>query len=421
MEIPKVKTGKLLGHLKDYVGNPLFYLKKQHAEYGDIFKFRLAYRYLHVTKNPDHIQHILRDNHRNYRKSLAYRKLKLLLGNGLFTNEGESWLKQRRLAQPSFHQKKISNYEQEMLDITQQHLKCWQDKKQVDLLSEMTTLTLKIISKTLLGVSLDKEGRSVEQHLPFALSFMMKRVTSSINSPMWWPSQKNKQYKKGVMNMNNLIERLIEKKRRETNGEDLLSMLIKARDETTGEGMTNKQLRDEVLTFFLAGHETTAITMVWAVFYIETNEKVKQKLLSQLEKGNYLENVVKETMRMVSPIWVLGRESLDEDRLGDYTLGKKESIIFSPYLVHHDERYWDSPEEFLPERFESPLLHEYCYFPFGAGPRVCIGNHFAMMEAKVILREIYKQHKIQLDNTEHPGFDFSLTLRPQQNLWVNLM
>lgn len=415
---------KLLGALKTYVAQPIDYLERQIEEHGDVFKFRLAHRYLIVTNNPDHIQYILQTNHRNYKKSLAYRKLKLLLGNGLFTNEGESWLTQRRIAQPAFHKERINNYLQTMKLYANEMVERWTEQKEVDLLHESTHVTLQIISKTLLGLDLSTEGKVVEENLPSALSYMMKRVTSSVNKPMWWPSKDIKSFKSSVKQMNDLIENLVNEKRKDNEGDDLLSWLVRLEDEETGEKMNNQQLRDEVITFFLAGHETSAIALSWTIYYIEKNPEVKRRLLTELKgkdltleslrKLKYLTNVISESLRVVSPIWILGREALADDSIGGYPIKKGDSIIFSPYLVHRNESYWHKPLDFNPDRFEKRVeSHPFSYFPFGGGPRLCIGNNFAMMELQVLLVTIYQNIDVTMLNKAFPEFDFSLTLRPK--------
>lgn len=432
-KIPVAKPDSiLLGALKTYVDHPIDYLERQINAHGDIFKFRLAHRYLVVTNNPDHIQHILQTNHRNYKKSLAYRKLKLLLGNGLFTNEGESWLVQRRIAQPAFHKERINNYLQTMQLYANEMIERWAKQKEVDILHESTHVTLQIISKTLLGLDLSTEGKVVEDNLPDALSYMMKRVTSSINKPMWWPSKDIRNFKSSVKEMNTLIEKLITEKRQSNEGDDLLSWLIRLEDEETGEKMDNKQLRDEVITFFLAGHETSAIALSWTIYFIETHPEVKEKLLKELDGKvlsldtlkdlRYLTAIIQESLRMVSPIWILGREALADDNIDGYSIKKGDSIIFSPYLVHRNDKFWEQAKTFNPDRFiTSNKRHTFCYFPFGGGPRLCVGNSFAMMELQVLLASIYLKNKIDLTTHDFPEFDFSLTLRPKNKIYARVI
>ncbi len=433
-KIPKAKADSLLlGGLKSYVSNPIDFLDRHFKEYGDTFRFRLAYRYLTVTNNPEYIRHILQTNHRNYRKSLAYRKLRLLLGNGLFTNEGESWLLHRRIAQPAFHKQKINAYAEKIQDYAEEMVGRWKGLEKVDLLHESTQVTLKIISQTLLGVEVGKEAEIVEKNLPVALSYMMRRVTSSINKPLWFPDKDIKSFKKSVRELDLLIDTIIKDKRKENKGDDLLSSLMTLQDEETGESMNDKQLRDEVITFFLAGHETSAIALTWTLYFLGTHPAVLVKLKDELSKEltpsarvgerlsklSYTKAVVQEAMRLVSPIWILGREALKEDKIGDYTIKAGDSIIFSPYFVHRSDEYWDDPESFVPERFlDASIENSNYYFPFGGGPRLCIGNNFAIMELMILLAVVVHSGDIELVDHKHPGFDFSLTLRPKDKIYL---
>jgi cytochrome P450 len=436
--IPKVRTRGVLGDLKAYVANPLTYLDEKQKSYGDIFSFRLAHRNLIVVNHPDYVRHILQDNHRNYRKSLAYRKLKLLLGNGLFTNEGESWLAQRRLAQPAFHKERLNVYMDTMIQEAREMSNRWCTQNDVvPLLQESTLLTLKIISKCLLGIGLNHEGGVVQDHLPYALDFMIKRVTSTLNLPIHFPVRSHLRFKKAVNSLNSLILNIIrDKKTAGAYGDDLLSMLMNAKDEQTGEQMSDKQLRDEILTFFLAGHETTAVTLAWAIYLIcnhpEVYEKVKKEAqavfaieatpMEYLKGLTYTRKVIQETMRLVSPIWVMGREALQDDQLGSYPIAKGTSIIFSPFLIHRHPDFWPDAETFNPERFaeNTKMPHPFAYFPFGGGPRLCIGNNFALTELQLILGVIFNQFDFELRDKKHPGYQFSLTLRPQNEVYIKL-
>lgn len=436
--IPVARSQKITGHLKEYVNQPLdFLLKKWKAE-GDIFKFRLAHRYLIVISHPDYIKHVMQENHMNYKKSLAYRKLKLLLGNGLFTSEGEYWLKQRRLSQPAFHKERIANYFGTMVSFTNLLMDKWTAESKLGnkiyLHKEMTELTLKIISKTLLGIELSEEGKIVEENLPFALNFMIRRVTSTINYPMSLPLKKHTQFKRAVQALYHSIGGIIKNKRlQQDSGMDLLSTLMAVKDEETGERMSDQQLKDEVLTFFLAGHETSAVAVTWAIYLLMQNPEELAKLkseidnvlkdeefnISHLKRLSYTTQVIKETMRMVSPVWVLGREALADDQLGRFDVKKGQSIIFSPYLVHRHPDYWESPEAFKPERFtpeREAKMHKFAYFPFGGGPRLCIGASFAMMEMQIILSLLIKNFDFTPASNEKPGFNFSLTLRPSTEI-----
>lgn len=425
-KISKKPSTNILGETKYYIEDPLGFLQTNQKELGDAFGFRLAHRTIYFVNKPEYITHILQANHKNYKKSLAYRKLSLMLGNGLFTSEGDFWLRQRRLAQPAFHRQRIEGY----FDIIKKHsadfIESVKHKNKFMLGSELTGVTLKIISEALLGINLKEGQQLIEEKLPVIMRFMIRRITSSINTPLWFPTANNREFKKSAHRIRGIIEEMIRQKRQQPTGSDLLTDLIKAKDEETGEFMDDKQLTDEVLTFFLAGHETTAVSAFWTIWLLCKNPEAKNKLLAELDAIDldaltienvnsfpFLEAVIKESMRLYSPVWVLGREALQDDQIADFQIKKGDSIIFSPYMLHRHEQYWEKPERFLPERFLSGnVLSKNTYFPFGSGPRLCIGNNFAMLELKVIIIGFLKNLEFEFENLDFPNFDCSLTLRP---------
>ncbi len=384
--------------------------------------------------SPEAVQQILHENHRVYKKSLAYTKLRMLLGNGLFTSEGEFWLRQRRMAQPAFHRDMLAQYVQYMATATQQMALGWQQQSQVGVTSALTHLTLRIISKTILGIELNSQGQVIEQHLPGALQFMINRITSAINTPLFIPTAKNRQFKQSVRALNTLIEQLIAYKQTNNTGNDLLTALMRVTDAETGQGMSQQQLRDEMLTFYLAGHETTAIAASWLIYLLgkhpDKQLKVKQEVNRVLQGATptseniaaltYTTYAIKEAMRLYAPVWILSREAMANTQVLNYKIHRGNSIVFSPYMIHRHPKYWPNAEAFEPERFEHEAsFAKYTYFPFGGGPRLCIGNNFAMTELKVIIAVLLQHGSIELLNKQQPGFELSLTLRPGQEIYIN--
>lgn len=422
--IPKVPSSRLLGDLRTYVHDPLNYLEAANREHGDIFRFRVANRKLIFINHPDDIAHVLQGNHRNYRKNLAYRKLKLLLGDGLFTSEGSYWLKQRRLVAPAFHKERISYYGQIMYNLTEAHLQSWKGLKEVNLSHELTALTLQIVSTTLLGEDAQQQIKTVSENLPFPLQHMLKMITSPTTPPAWFPSMANRRFKKHVQRLDEVIYSLIDKKSSAPPQHDLLSALIEAEDAETGEKMTRKQLRDEVITFYLAGHETSAIAAQWTLWLLGQNPEWVSRIRIEIGKGSMdeimasaaLDKVIKESMRLKTPIWILGREALGPDELSGYKIEQGDSIIFSPYMVHRHPEFWNDPEGFNPDRFDDAEndRHKFAYFPFGGGPRLCVGHHFAMVELKIIIGLMLQKNGRIL--TDYPGHEYSITLRPGKSI-----
>ena len=354
--IPEIPSGNIFGHLKAYVKDPLFFLQKHRKKFGDIFTFKVANRRLIFINHPDYIQRVLQENHRNYIKSEAYRKLALLLGDGLFTSDGDYWRSQRRTIQPAFHRDQIKTYAQVMHDLSLKMINKWKKKNEIELTSEMTNITLQIISMTMLDIELKKEGNTVEQQLPFALKFMVNRITSPLATPLWIPTKNNQKFKSSIKILDDLIHEIIQYKKGNLSI-DLLSQLILLKDEETGRGMTDHQLRDEVMTIFLAGHETTAMGMTWILNYLLRDEKLMGIMLSKIKniknpwdaiQNYFIQNVINEALRMFAPVWILSREAIGEDHFGEYRINKGDRIIFSPYLVHRHPQFWENPEQFAP-------------------------------------------------------------------------
>lgn len=431
--IPTKPSSGLLGDIKAYTSNPLPFLKRNENDFGDIYKFRLAHRHLIVINNADYIHHLLKTNQKNYIKSLAYRKLRKLLGNGLFTNEGQSWLSQRRLAQPAFHKESLNYYVKLIRSTTQTHLTKYQKGDQISINQFSTELTLDIISRTLFGQT-ESGHELIHENLPEALEFMIKRITTSIAQPLWVPSSKNKKFKNQVKQLYSHIEVIINNKRQEkVKDRSLLQQFIDAVDEETGASMSNQQLKDEIMTFYLAGHETTAIAFSWLTYYLDTNpdelsacKKEAETLTDDytfeaLHSLKTIESCIHETLRMCSPVWVLGREALADDQLGPYKIKKGDSVIFSPFIIHRQERYFENPNQFKSSRFRDPVHHPNAYLPFGAGPRQCIGNHFSIMELKIILIEFFRNGGFTLVSKEFPEYEHLLTLRPKKTIMAQLL
>ncbi len=428
-QIPDIPSQSIFGHLREYVRDPLSFLQKHQKLYGDFFTFRVANRQLIFINHPDCIQRVLQDNHRNYKKSEAYRKLALLLGDGLFTSDGEYWRSQRRIIQPAFHRDQIKTYAEVMHEFSMKMIDRWKGEKEIGFTGEMTRVTLQIITKTMLNVDLEKHAAIVEQHLPFALKYMVNRITSPLTAPIWIPTRKNQKFKATVEILDELIREIIQFKKEHLDI-DLLSQLISLENEETGTGMTDSQLRDEVMTIFLAGHETTAMALVWIFNYILRNHEIKSRLVNEIGRirnpwegieNYYVHHIINESLRLFTPVWILSRVANDHDYLGECEIKKGDRIIFSPYLVHRHPDFWENPDQFIPERFDEAPSHRYAYFPFGGGPRVCIGQHFALMEITILMINMLRHFPgMKLKSIEPVGYDYSITLRPDREIVVTL-
>ncbi len=391
---------------------------------------------LYLLNHPDYVEYVLVKNNRNFIKDRAERSGLRFLGQGLLTSEGDYWRRQRRLAQPAFHRQKISAYGRTMVEIAEKMLDAsWRDGETRGIQEDMSRITLEIVSATLFGASITED---LEEEVGDALGVVMERFTGGIlfKVPERIPTPANLRFRHAIRRLEEIIYGIIRERRRSPAGDagDLLSMLIAARDEATGEGMTDKQLRDEVLTIFLAGHETTALNLSWTWHLLAGHPTIAEKLRDELRETlgerapamedipglRYADAVVKESMRLYPPVWGFGREALRDCEIGGFHVPKGTQVVMSQWVMHRDGRYFEDPETFRPERWldgSTDGLPKYAYFPFGGGPRLCIGQSFARMEAVLLLATISQRFELR----HAPGQELvkplpSLTLRPENGL-----
>jgi cytochrome P450 len=420
--------------------DPLRALEKAFREYGEVVHFRLLHLHIYAIAHPDGIKHALQDNHRNYTKSFDYQILARLLGNGLVTSEGALWLRQRRLMQPMFHRQKIAAFGAMMAECTAEMLERWDPRaaagETFDVLSEMMRLTLQIVGKALLTMDLtghaDRVGNNMtitnEAFAEFNLSTLMP----------WLPTPGNRRFRKAARELRGLVLDIIAQRRRENRDYgDLLSMLLAVRDEETGEGMNDEQLRDEVLTLTLAGHETTATTLAWTWYLLGQHPEVEAKLhaeldavlggraptMSDLANLNYTGMVIDESMRIYPAVWAIGRAAIDDDEIMGYRIPKGSNLVLSQYYSHRHPSFWENPERFEPERFAAERAEgrpRYAFFPFGGGPRMCIGNMFALTEAQLVLATVAQRYRLRLDASHRVVPNPLVTLRPRDGVKVIL-
>jgi len=416
--------------------DPLTFMTRNARTYGDIVCLRFFNLRTYLLFHPDHIEDVIVNNSKKFIKGRILRANRFLFGNGLLTSEGEFWLRQRRMMQPAFHRNRIANYSSTMTECATRLMESWRSGQQLDIHDAMMGLTLQIVAKTLFSADVARDAPEVRENLDVLLEFTMD-FRRLLMSPSWLPTRRNLQAKRAVRNLTQIIDRIIQERRRsrEDTG-DLLSLLIHAQDED-GSRMTDQQLRDEALTLFLAGHETTASALSWTWMLLAQNPQVEQKLhheldtvlngrtpsLEDLPNLPYTNHVLTESMRLYPPAWAMARLAVEDHCVGDYPVPKGTGVTAITWVVHRDPRWYDDPERFLPERWEGDLLKRiprFAYFPFGYGPRQCIGNAFAMMEAQLVLATIAQQFRFTLA----PGRSIvplaSITLRPRHGMYVEL-
>jgi len=409
-------------------------MARQIAEkYGKVAIIKIGPNRMFMIFDPDLTHELLVTKADKFHKALMVKRALNFIGNGLVVNEGESWKKQRQLAQPAFHHKRIESYAQMMVAQTTATLDTWKAGQEVGIFHEMMKTTLNIVSKALFSTDISARVEQLGKLMEILLDGANDRLTVVPMLADVMPTPKNRRQVAALKELDALIAEIIREhhNQKEDNG-DLLSMLMRARDETSGEAMSDTQLRDEIITLMLAGHETTATALTWTWFLLAQNPEAEQKLLSEvralgghpptmadLEHLPYTDMVIKESMRLYPPAGGVTRQAIEDVTLGEYFIPKGSSLAVSSYVMHRDPEFFPEPEKFLPERFSKERAAEiprYAYLPFGAGPRICIGNSFALMEARLMLATILQRYTLQLVPGQHIVPRQLFTTRPNQEI-----
>jgi len=434
------KRAPFLGNLNAARKDILGLLTTAQREFGDIVELKFGmYRYV-VLNDVDAIHHVLVANNKNYVKSETYEGLKLILGQGLLTSEGEFWRRQRKLAQPAFHKERLHGFSSEMARLTDEMLMRWKTEKtlSVDMHAEMMRLTLRIVGMTLFSTDVDHEAKRVGEAMTHATHFMNDFIQSLIKTPLWLPTQKNRQFIKARETLNDLVLSIIQERRREGSEKhkDLLGMFMAAVGDSEDDRMSDTQLRDEVMTVVLAGHETTANLLAFTFYALNQHPEIAARVrdevaevvgdriptLDDLPKLKYTTRVLEEALRLYPPAWIFEKQAVGPDVVGGYRIDPKTILAISPFTMHRHPKHWEQPERFDPDRFlpeRSEKRAKFAYIPFGGGPRFCIGNAFAMMEAQIIVAMVMS--RFTLANVNHSiEIEPLVTLRPKGGLPMRL-
>lgn len=429
---PGPKPHFLIGNIPLASPDPLSLFLRWAREYGDIFYYRAAWLPVYFLNHPDLIESVLVRNPQKFQKDRVIRNSRWFFGQGLLTSEGDFWLRQRRLSAPAFHRERVASYATIMTDYAEQMLARWKDGETRDVHQEMMQLTLRIVVRALFNIEPEQTI-----NISSAVNALMRNATGArmLMPPIgrFLPTPTMIEVRRSVRHLDETVYDIIE--RRRSDGRDcgdLLSMLMQVRDED-GTRMTDRQLRDEVLTFLLAGHETTALALSWTWHLLAQHPDVEEKLRSELERipgGRtpefsdlaalpYTDSVIKESMRLYPPAWSLARTVVSDIEVRGYKIPAGSNIVMSQWIMHHDPRYFSEPEKFVPERWleeRSRKLPRFAYFPFGGGPRQCIGAAFASMEANLLLATIAQRFRLSAV-PGHPVVPVpSFTLRPKYGL-----
>jgi cytochrome P450 len=429
---PRPKSRFPMAYWLQFARSPLDFLSQCAQKYGDIVDLTLPTGRAYLISHPSYIEYMLITHKNDFKKGHFFDVLRPVMGNGLITSEREVWLRQRRIAQPAFHRSRFKSYAQVMVDHIEHTLLGWHDGDVRDVQWEMVRLTMSIITQLLFDTDVTDEAET-GRVLEVCLEECAARLRNPVHVPERIPTPSNLRYRQALQKLDQVIQEIITR-HRATNHDsgDLLSVLLQARDED-GSQMDDQQLRDELVTFFIAGHETVALTLTWAWYLLSQYPDVEAKLLEELHSVlgervptiedlpslSYTEMVVKETMRLYPISWLLARETIRDVEIGGYRIPAGQQVWATPWIVHYDPRYYESPQIFMPERWENERgkdLPKCAYLPFGAGPRVCLGNAFATMELILVIATIAQKFQLELAAGQHVEVDLQPAICPKYGM-----
>lgn len=435
--IPPQPPGQFpIGHTLSYIRNPLGFLTQVARQHGDVVRLRLGFMTYYMVNDPGLVETILRCRDEEYIKDKLTRNVKAIVGEGLLTSEGEFWRRQRKLAQPAFLHQAIERYGDVMVEQTMRLRERLRGRRTCDIHQEIMALTLRIVAQTLFNAEVDEQAEEVG-------TLIEEMMTHFLNPLQWvplrdWiPTPETRRFHRAVRRLDAIIYGMIAQRRasRDDPG-DLLSRLLAAQDDE-GAGMTDRQLRDECVTLFLAGHETTGLALTYTFWLLANHPEAETRLHAELDEVladrvptaadaprlQYTEWVVREAMRLYPPAWSIGREATRDTELGGYHVPRGTQFIIAQWVLHRDPRWFDDPEAFRPERWENDLLKRLprgAYIPFGDGPRICIGLHFAMLEAVLLLATLAQAFRFTSAPGECLVLAPSITLRPKSGTRMNI-
>ena len=421
-----------LAFIRDRIG----LLKKLTTQYGDVVSFSVAGQPFAILNHPDYVRDVLVSKHRIFHKGIGLQRAKLLLGEGLLTSEDAHHQRQRRLLQPAFHRERIAGYATTMTEYAERTSARWRDGETLDMLQEMSRLTLAIAGKTLFDADVQGEAEAIGDALGSVLRNFNITLLPYGDRLVKLPIPHAVRFRRAKTRLDAIVYRMIAERRASGGaGGDVLSTLVAVRDED-GSGMSDLEIRDEVLTLLLAGHETTANALTWSWYLLSQHQDARRRLKAEVDSvcGTrvptvedlprlvYTRAVLSEAMRLFPPAYLVGRRALEPYPVPntEYLLPAGTVVILSQYLLHRDARFWDAPDAFRPERWLDGEPQRYTYFPFGAGPRICIGEQFAWMEGVLVLAAIAREWRLDLAADQKVAVDPIITLRPKHGMRMGL-
>jgi cytochrome P450 len=424
---------------KRFPFDPLRFGLDNARQFGDIVYYQVGPLRVYQLNHPDLARQVLVDQaDKFYKPQLLKRAFRPFAGGGLLTSDGALWKQQRKLIQPAFHPSQMPAYAAVMVTHTERMLATFRNGAVIDVGETMSKLTMGIVVKTLFGTDFTKEANEVAQLMGAVLEGANQRLNSPLSPPAWLPTKRHRRERRSLTRLDAMLVSMIDARRASTeHRQDLLSVLLAARDEDSQQQMSDRQLRDEMMTLFLAGHETTATAMTWIWYLLSQHPASEARLIEELDRvlGDRVpsvadlpslpltEMIVREALRLYSPVAGVAREPIEDVSILGYTVPKGSLVTVNSHMLHRDERFFDHPDTFDPDRFSGKWeerIPRYAYLPFGGGPRVCIGNGFAMMEARLILATVAQRFRLSLE----PGQDIVpmqlVTVRPKNGLKMKL-
>jgi cytochrome P450 len=409
-----------------------------------VFRYQVGPWSFHLVSRPDGVRHVLQDNYRNYPRSWMYRRTRPVIGDGLVSTEGEVWRRQRRMVQPAFTHQRVAALAAPMTDLAARMLDRWDAQyadtgKTFDVAAEMVGLTLDIVGRTLLGVDLTDDAAVMRRLVSEALAWLEHRMSHLAYPPPWVPTPRNLRFRRTMKAFDSIVYRIVGDRRAAgAGGDDLLSLMLDVRDEEGGgAGMTDLEVRNQVMTFIGAGHETTAVALAWTWYLLANHPEVENRARAEVDQAlagrrptfhdlprlPYLKTVIEEALRVYPPVYGVARDVLADDRVAGYRIPRGTTVILSPYVTHHLPDLWPQPEKFDPDRFtpaRSAGRPRFAWFPFLGGPHQCIGQDFAMMEATLILSMVLQRFRLRLAPGATVKFKPLMSLRPATGVPMTL-
>ena len=411
----------IFGSMRQVRDDRIRFVSSLAREYGGIARFKLGPKTMYLISDSQMANHVLSTNHKNYSKGLGLTHAKALLGKGLLTSEGELWMQQRKLIQSVFHTKLIEQYSAVITDEVDQTLDKWQTQRDViDVFDEMTQLTLKILARTLFNINIEDKTSQISRAFHVAVKEASDRMTNMLDMSSYLPSVHTFRFRNALRSLETLVYRLIEDRKTNSSSQttDFLSLLVNAPG-----NLENKLIRDEVMTMLLAGHETTAVALSWTIFLLAKHPEYQCKLKSETSsESRYPQMIISEAMRLYPPVWIIPRKARMRDEIGGFDVEQGAQVLICVYNIHRNPHSWPQPELFDPERFGSHAqTHEaHQFMPFGLGPRVCIGKHFALLQGRILLTRLIERFTLRASQQNSQiDLDPLLTLRPRGKILVS--